>query len=902
MFLFPIATFPLLALLSYDWRGIAELCIPPMRPSANLMGIAGDYFAWYGYTLVGFAVWFVPALLALAGFVLSTGRSIRPGKRTVGLCLFIFSAICLFQLAGYSPSVGRVMRDLNIEPNGGGAVGYLVMTRWLARFLSPFGAGVLVISLTFASIPLMIGLRTIVGGLARVTAWASDNGEDAEDVDRDGALSALEDVRRRAADERQAEKDGIAAEKAAARARREMERERARQERAAKKAAREEEKARRAAEKLAMAVERSAEEEERRKMHEAQVAHVRAQHDAELGGGDDWVRPRASASPASVPSAVDGTKRPAAGAASTAAPAHSAADVPVDEAQSSPYVLPPPEKVLDPVPESKAEHGDVEAMERRLVETLRVFHVEATPAFRVEGPVVTQYALTPAPGVKAERISGLSANLQMALEAKSVRILAPIPGKNAVGIEVPNLKPASVSFREIVDGELWKSKTEWKTGRQPKFHVPLLLGKDAAGNDLVADLAKIPHLLVAGATGQGKSVCLNSIINGLLMCRTPDQLRLIMVDPKRVEFTSYNRLPHLLVPVINDTKKVVFGLRWAVVEMDRRLKMFSRAGARNIVDFNTRKTVSQPNFFGGEEAVSDPDMPKTLPYIVIVIDEVADIMLAAQKEVEPVIARLTALARATGIHLILATQRPDTKVITGTIKSNIPGRIAFKTSASVDSRTILDSPGAEDLIGRGDMLFRTSEGLLLRAQGSYISDGEISRVVDFICDQRPPNFNESLVKRLDRIKEEDPEAGLDGDDGGEEEASSPFAPSASSVQDKKGGGGGEALFRAALIVLRDTKRASISHLQRRMKIGYNHAARLMDELEDHGVIGPARGAGPREILIDPETLLNAEAAPAASEGVPANAGEGVSADPSPAPSASERSEPPPLDDDFGETL
>lgn len=913
MFLFPIAMFPLLALLSYDWRDISELCIPPMRPSANLIGIAGDYFAWYGYTLVGFAVWFVPALIALAGFVLSLGRSIRPGKRTVGLCLFIFSAICLFQLAGYSPSVGRVMRELNIEPNGGGAVGYLVMTRGLARFLSPFGSGVLVIALSLASIPLMIGLRTIVGGLARLTAWASDNGEEDDgDVDRDGALSALDDVRRRVAEERQAEKDGIAVEKAAARARREMEREQARQEREAKKAAREEAKARRAAEKLAMEAERQAEAEERRQMHEEQVAHVRAQHDAELGGGDDWVRPRTAAAPAPavLPAAPAGAaKKPAsrksAPVAAPSAPSPSDAGIPADEAEAAPYVLPPPEKVLDPVPESKAEHGDVEAMEQRLVETLRVFHVDATPAFRVEGPVVTQYALTPAPGVKAERISSLSANLQMALEAKSVRILAPIPGKNAVGIEVPNLKPASVSFREIVDGELWKSKTEWTNGKQPKFHVPLLLGKDAAGNDLVADLAKIPHLLVAGATGQGKSVCLNSIINGLLMCRTPEQLRLIMVDPKRVEFTSYNRLPHLLVPVINDTKKVVFGLRWAVVEMDRRLKMFSRAGARNIVDFNTRKTVSQPDFFGGEETVSDPDMPKTLPYIVIVIDEVADIMLAAQKEVEPVIARLTALARATGIHLILATQRPDTKVITGTIKSNIPGRIAFKTSASVDSRTILDSPGAEDLIGRGDMLFRTSEGLLLRAQGSYISDGEISRVVEFICDQRPPNFNETLVKRLDRIKEEDPEAGLDGDEGedaDEEEASSPFAPSAASVQDKKGGGGGEALFRAALIVLRDTKRASISHLQRRMKIGYNHAARLMDELEDHGVIGPARGAGPREILIDPETLLNEQSAPSPDGGDAPDADGGEAELSVAAPATSAQSEPPPLDDDFGETL
>lgn len=916
LFMFPIALFPFLALLSYDWRDIPELCIPALRPTANLIGVTGDYFAWYGYLTIGLAVWFVPVLCVVIGFLLVLGKAIHPGRRALGMLLFLVSATCLLQLCGLSPVVRELLHTLNIEPNAGGAVGYLIVTRGLARLLSPFGAGILVGSIMLLSLLMIVGLKTIVGGLARLTAWASEREPATETAaPTDDAFATAAAARAQAAADRQAEKERIAAEKAALKAEKEAAREALRQQRLAEKTAREEARAQRLAEKeearaqriaerAALEAERQAEEERLHQMHAEQVANVRAQHEAEVSG-EDWVRPSARRAAKPVPSAPPSVS-PATLAAPAPAivPASPSAPTAVAEPEApteplSPYVLPPPEQVLNPVPESKAEHGDVEAMEARLVETLRVFHVEATPAFRVVGPVVTQYALTPAPGVKAERISALSANLQMALEAKSVRIQAPIPGKNAVGIEVPNLRPASVSFREIVDGELWRTKTPWPAGRQPKFHVPLLLGKDAAGNDLVVDLAKIPHLLVAGATGQGKSVCLNSIINGLLMCRTPDQLRFIMVDPKRVEFTSYNRLPHLLVPVINDTKKVVFGLRWAVVEMEKRLKMFARANCRNIVDFNTRKTISQPDFFGGEEAVTDPDMPRTLPYIVIVIDEVADIMQAAQKEVEPVIARLTALARATGIHLILATQRPDTKVITGTIKSNIPGRIAFKTSSSIDSRTILDSPGAEDLIGRGDMLFRTAEGLLLRAQGSYISDEEIGRIIDFIGDQRPPNFNEQLSKRLDRIKEEDPEDSLDDEEDTSDDVSESATPSSGATgAGGKSGGESETLFKAALIVLRDTKRASTSHLQRRMKIGYNHAARLMDELEDRGVIGPARGAGPREILIDPETLLNeTPTAPAEGE-VPTDGGTDDDVPPADDPT----DEPPPLDDAYGETL
>jgi S-DNA-T family DNA segregation ATPase FtsK/SpoIIIE len=346
-----------------------------------------------------------------------------------------------------------------------------------------------------------------------------------------------------------------------------------------------------------------------------------------------------------------------------------------------------------------------------------------------------------------------------------------------------------------------------------------------------------------------------------------------MVDPKCVEFTSYASLPHLLVPVITDTKKVVYSLRWAVAEMEKRLKMFARAGKRNIVDFNCREILTQPDMFGEADTGTD-DMPRTVPYIVIIIDEVADLMASAGKEVEPEIARLTAKARAAGIHVILATQRPDTKTITGTIKSNIPGRIAFKTSSSIDSRTILDATGAESLIGRGDMLFRTKEGILIRAQGAWVSDPEIGRITDFIAEHANVQFDKNFATKLARVKEAaitDPFADNEDDP---DNAPKPVE-SASSVVTANGGvapagmtgSKEEDLYNKALEVVRLTNRASTSHLQRRMGIGYNHAARLIDLLEDRGVIGPAKSAGPRDILIDLNAPVEtvAPAAPSAPD-------------------------------------
>ena len=520
--------------------------------------------------------------------------------------------------------------------------------------------------------------------------------------------------------------------------------------------------------------------------------------------------------------------------------------------EPQPYVL-PPVSLLNPLTKSTADHGDVEEMTARLINTLKIFGIDASLAYTVQGPVVTKYALELAPGIRYSAVTNISDNLMGALHAKSLRIEAPIPGEEAIGVEVPNRAPAGISFREVFESDAW---------RNAKGELPLLFGKDAAGKELVADLASMPHLLVAGATGQGKSVCLNSLINGFLMTKTPDELKLIMVDPKSVEFTSYAALPHLIVPIITENQKVVFSLKWAVAEMEKRLKLFARARVRNIYDFNHRPSLTQTDMFGADTAVGS-DMPKTVPYIVIIIDEVADLMSQCSKEVSPHIARLTAKARAAGIHLILATQRPDARIITGAIKANIPGRVAFKTATGVDSRTILDSAGAENLIGRGDMLFKGKDGLLVRAQGAWISDPEIERIVKFIEAHSTVQFDDRFAKKLSSIKEEEDDPFADP----EADAESAKSAAAEARAQVKADAAADDFKKAVECVI-NTRRASTSHFQRQLGWGYNHAAKILDMLTERGIVSPQQGMGPRQIVMSQEELLavfnedDADAAPA----------------------------------------
>lgn len=574
------------------------------------------------------------------------------------------------------------------------------------------------------------------------------------------------------------------------------------------------------------------------------------------------------------------------------------------------------------------DHGVLLEVQRTIVDTLNTFGVEVNPGDITKGPTITRYEIYPSPGLRVNRITSLEADIARATKAERINIIAPIPGKDTVGIEIANSDKVLVPLRELFEDDAF-NKT--------KAHIPLALGKDVYGRTIVGDLARMPHLLVAGATGSGKSVCINSIIASLLYRFTPDELRFIMIDPKVVEMQMYNSLPHLVVPVVTDPKKVLLALRWVVNEMERRYAMFAKLNCRNFDSFNGRKRdtdddpkdaevitkekptskksksasaarrvhpgdspgklVLPPDEDGGEfsvdlptddvmadtlvppfdadnaedpalamtahpvninesagqgfDAVSgatpgfqpddepeltaserastptDPDadnVPDTLPYIVVIIDELADLMQTAPADVETAIARIAQKARAAGIHLIVATQTPRADVVTGIIKANIPSRIAFQVSGKIDSRVILDAPGADRLVGKGDMLFLPpGSAQLQRAQGAMISDEEITEVVEFCAKQGEPNYETDIQETLEG----------DGPDGGDD------------VSDED-----EEILEKCLEVIAQEKRASTSFLQRRLRLGYTRAARMMDILEQRGIIGPGDGAKPREILVD----------------------------------------------------
>ena len=789
--LFPLALFPLVALLTYDWRCISSLHSPPL-PSTNWIGALGDGFAYSGYMIFGLAIWIVPVLSVIAGLCLICGRRMRPGRRELWFLLFLVCQSCIILVVGdHAGAVADITAKINIH-NAGGAIGHLLMTRCLSPLLSDFGASVLMVLLMLVSLVAAVGAGNIAAFFAAIAHWAVGDGRV-----RQGADGELDE------DKQAAYLAAIQAKEAA--------------------------KRQREAEKAAVREEKQRQKEEKRRLKE----ELRLQREAERNAarGIPTPAPIQAQMPAARPAPAVRNPNPAA-----VSNEQSAAEL----EDKGPYIL-PPLSLLNPLSKSTADHSDVGEMSKRLIDTLKIFGVDATLAYTVQGPVVTKYAVQLAPGTRYNVVTNISDNLMGALHAKSLRIEAPIPGEDCIGIEVPNRSPAGISFREIIESDAW---------RNFKGELPLLFGKDAAGKELVADLAKMPHMLVAGATGQGKSVCLNAIINGLLMTKTPDQLKLIMVDPKSVEFTSYVSIPHLIVPIITENRKVVFALHWAVAEMEKRLKLFARAKVRNIYDFNHRLQFTQTDMFGADTEVGT-DMPKTVPYIVIIIDEVADLMAAAAKDVVPDISRLTAKARAAGIHLILATQRPDAKVITGTIKANIPGRVAFKTATGIDSRTILDEGGAENLIGKGDMLFRTAEGILIRAQGAWISDPEITRITNFIEQHANPQFDEKFAKKLGTIKEAEIDPFADAD--GESEEPKESGPSAREMV--KAAAEADDIKKAIECII-NTNRASTSHFQRRMGWGYNHAAKILDLLEQKGIVSPQQGAGPRQILMDQQQLLD----------------------------------------------
>jgi len=459
------------------------------------------------------------------------------------------------------------------------------------------------------------------------------------------------------------------------------------------------------------------------------------------------------------------------------------------------YQLPPLSLLAD-LPTRKNGRTEPTDVARALEHTLLSFGVEAKVIRWEQGPVVTRFEVQPAPGVRVQKISSLTNDIALGLAAPSVRIEAPIPGKSAVGIELPNQKTSLVHIKDILISE--------ESQRMPG-QLPVALGQDIAGHPILADLTEMPHLLIAGATGSGKSVMLNSIIASLLFRCTPRDLRFVMIDPKRVEFANYNAIPHLLTPVVTNPRAAAGTLKEMLREMEERFEHFASTGTRNIQAYNQL-----------------PDV-EPLPYIVIVIDELADLMMVAPADFEDVICRLAQMTRATGIHLVVATQRPSVDVVTGLIKANIPSRIAFAVSSQVDSRTILDMPGAEKLLGKGDMLFLPiGAARPVRAQGSFVADSETHAVVEWWKAQGKPVFDEDLVTIEKR--------------------------------DEEGGEGTDALLSDAAHVIVRAGYGSVSLLQRKMKIGYVRAARIIDQLEERGIVGPAQGSNPREVLVGPESL------------------------------------------------
>lgn len=484
----------------------------------------------------------------------------------------------------------------------------------------------------------------------------------------------------------------------------------------------------------------------------------------------------------------------------------------------------PPLSLLDKPSEKQTGFSveSLEAMSRLLEKKLLDFNIEIQVVEVHPGPVITRFEIDPAPGVKASQITNLANDIARALSLVSIRVVENIPGKSVIGIEIPNEIREIVNIMDVLSSEAYEDTAS---------PLALVLGKDISGEPVVVDLAKMPHLLIAGTTGSGKSVCVNALILSLLYKATPEQVRLIMVDPKMLELSIYEGIPHLLSPVVTDMEKAANALRWAIFEMDRRYKLMSALGVRNIPGYNRKvKTAmekGEPILDPLADEGDDAQELRTLPYIVIVIDELADLMMVVGKKIEELITRIAQKARAAGIHLILATQRPSVDVITGLIKANVPSRIAFQVSSRVDSRTVLDQMGAEQLLGHGDMLYLApGTALPVRVHGSFVADSEVHSVVKYLTEHGNADYDESVLS-VSRVDGEKPVAGADSGAGGEEDP----------------------LYDEAVRFVTERQMASISSVQRQFRVGYNRAARLIETMEESGVIGPPESGGKRQVLV-----------------------------------------------------
>jgi S-DNA-T family DNA segregation ATPase FtsK/SpoIIIE len=782
-----VGTLLFLALISYapkdlpSWVPFSHVS-PPNRPAQNFIGPFGAIIAGFSYLMIGAASYLLAVVLLGFGGAKLFHSNLRVTPRIPWIVLFIVSGACLLQLQTQHLQGWRLA--FNIQ-GPGGWVGYFIGKKLLLTWMGGVGSIILLTGIYVSSLILMTGLRpihivrqTVAGirnGMVALREWQLKRRLRRSDLKGRLEISQQELAKQQRVIEKQLKKKGAPVPEPAG-------------------------------------VFVSPEELANRP--KPKVVDTTALPDE---------APRRKPSLAELRGPEKKGKQLAGLTTQTWDPEK--------------YVLPGFDLLdaHDTEGRTAADPAELEQIQRTLIETLAQFGIAVAAGDITKGPTITRYEVYPAKGVRVDKIVALERDLARATSAERINILAPIPGKDTVGIELANTRKVKVTLRELLQSQDWE---EAKT----KSKLPLALGKDVYGKTIIADLAQMPHLLVAGTTGSGKSVCINALVASMIFRFTPEELRFIMIDPKVVEMQVYNALPHLVIPVVTDPKKVLLALRWVIDEMEKRYKIFAAAGVRNITSFNGRpakKTQKELDAAAGTgdlgpgsstpateiKVPRDDDLiiPDRMPYIVIIIDELADLMQTAPADVESAIARITQMARAAGIHLIVATQTPRADVITGVIKANIPSRIAFQVASKIDSRVILDENGADRLLGQGDMLYLPpSTSRLIRAQGVLVTDEEIHRLVEFVSAQSPPSFDLSVQDKLELS-----------------------TMSAEEVTEED-----EELVEKCLEIIRQEKRASTSLLQRRLRLGYTRAARIVDILEQRGILGPGEGAKPREILVD----------------------------------------------------
>jgi DNA segregation ATPase FtsK/SpoIIIE, S-DNA-T family len=782
LILLGVGTLLFLALISYNPKDLPawipwSYLSPSNRPAQNFIGPFGAILASVCYFMVGAASYLLAAILLGFGAAKLFHATLRVARRIPWIVLFIASGACLLQLQTRHFHGWKAAFNIS---GPGGWVGYVFGKTLLLSSMGKVGSLILLGGVYVASLILMTGLRPIhivreTGALmgrlsAKLYDWRLHRQLRNSDLKGQLEISQKELSKQRRSIEKQLKKKGAA-------------------------------------------------------VPEPSAAFINAE---ELAG-----RPK--------PKVVDTTaldetprKKPSLAELRGGSDKKTAAGLATRTWSSENYTLPGLDLLdeYDPEGRTAADPAELQRVQQILIETLGQFGIAVAAGDITKGPTITRYEVYPAKGVRVDKIVSLERDLARATRAERINILAPIPGKDTVGIELANTRKVTVTLRELLQSQDWEEA-------KVRAKLPLALGKDVYGKAIIADLAQMPHLLVAGTTGSGKSVCINALIASMLFRFTPDELQLILIDPKMVELQVYTNLPHLRYPVITDPKKVLLGLRGLIEEMEKRYKVFARVGVRNITSFNARPlkrkdvdldqdTVTAVAGRGpATPTITVPRedelvIPDKMPYIVVIIDELADLMQTAPADVESAIARITQMARAAGIHIILATQTPRADVITGVIKANIPSRVAFQVASKIDSRVILDENGADRLLGQGDMLYLPpSTSRLIRAQGVLVTDDEIRRLVEFVSAQSPPAFDQAMHEKL--------------------QSSAP--PEEVNEED-------EELVEKCIEIIRQEKRASTSLLQRRLRLGYTRAARIVDILEQRGILGPGEGAKPREILVD----------------------------------------------------